>query len=123
MPIQVIYARAYGPWTDAQAERLKQYDSRIQKLITAEQTRDALKRRETYADRLEREYLSKGMDVRITLVGSGKTTIRMQYILAGRPLAYQMANDPEIRSTLQSLGFKRLELSDGYDETYTIDLD
>lgn len=75
--------------------------------------------RAEYADDLERSYLSAGLDVRVTLTGPKQTTLRITWVLVGRPAAYQMMNDASLTQNLQRRGFKKVVLSDGYNESYS----
>jgi len=79
---------------------------------------DAEKRKE-YAEYMERESLSDGRDVRVQVMGPGNKTLKMTYVGFGRPEAYQMANDPDLRQKWSTLGFEKVILSDGYESSWS----
>ncbi len=81
-----------------------------------------IEQRETLAKRMEREYLSKGMDVDVILSGSEKTTIKLQYVLFNRPFVYKLTNETDVLENLKKAGFKKVILSDGYRYSWTFDL-
>lgn len=57
------------------------------------------------------------------LASSAATTLRLKWILVSRVVAHQFSQNREIWQTMETLGFKRLEITDGYDEQWywTID--
>jgi hypothetical protein len=76
------------------------------------------RRRHDYARELERRMLGQGSDVYVSLTGRNGTTMRMRWILVSRPLAYQIGEDGTILQRLRELGFRRFEITDGYDQTW-----
>jgi hypothetical protein len=86
-------------------------------------------RRARYADRQEfaEDYESKmlmnGMDMHASTLGAEARTLRLQYALISRPFAYQLSNDQGIMNNLQRLGFRQVIMTDGYEETYIINID
>lgn len=78
--------------------------------------------RKSYARDLERRFLDDGMNIRVVTRGNDHTTLRITYVLVDRVWAHQMSKNGEMFSTLRQMGFKRLELRDGYDESYYWDL-
>lgn len=79
--------------------------------------------RHRFAEDYERDLLGKGMDFTVRATGPAKRTLRMEWILVGRPLAYQMSNDEKVVRNLQRLGFRRLIMTDGHDESYSVTID
>lgn len=71
--------------------------------------------RRVYAKTLENNLLDKGMDVKVTTRGRNATTLHLQYVLFNRVWSHKFSEDAELMGTIQKLGFKRLEMSDGYD--------
>lgn len=106
------------PLTHEQAARAQRVKVRLLDAMEKQDRAAALARRREYATQLERTYLQDGKDVHVSVRGTNGTTLHIQWVLVGRPLAYQMGNDEDVIHTLRTLGFKRLELSDGYDEIY-----
>jgi zinc ribbon protein len=79
--------------------------------------------RQKFAEDYENNMLQKGVDMHASTLGSEARTLRLQYVLISRPLAYQLSNDQDIMRNLQSLGFRKVIMTDGYDETYNITID
>jgi hypothetical protein len=78
--------------------------------------------RKAYARDLEVRLLDEGMDVRVATRGTDHTTLRMTYVLVNRVWAHQLSKNGEMFARLRQLGFTRLELRDGYNESYSWDL-
>lgn len=76
--------------------------------------------RQRFAKEYEKKMLLKNVDMTVRAIGPEARTLKMTYILAGRPLAYQISQDREIMANLQSLGFRRVIVSDGHDESYSV---
>jgi hypothetical protein len=62
------------------------------------------------------------MDVEVTIAARAATTIRMKWVLASRVTAHQFSKNGEFFQNLRNLGFRRLELTDGYDFNWYWDL-
>jgi hypothetical protein len=78
--------------------------------------------REVFAKQLERTYLDKGLDVYVSLEGPEKTTLTLKFVLFSRPLVHQFANDANAIAALRKAGFKKVRLTDGYHQAWTLDL-
>lgn len=76
-------------------------------------------KRESAIEDMERKFLSKGMDVHFSW--PQKDTLKMRYVLMSRPIVYQIQNETDFVQTLGELGVKKLILTDGYRETWTIE--
>jgi hypothetical protein len=119
-----MLARVAEPMTQKQAQTSKTLRSRVDRQnekIHAEAEKLAaqlmVQQRKDYAKKLEETYLDKGMDVTVTTKGKNATTLRLEWILVSRVVAHQFAKS-DIWSTLREAGFKRLEITDGYDEEW-----
>lgn len=84
-----------------------------QRALAAEQ----VDRRRTYAAELENTYLDKGLNVTVTTKGKGATTLHLKWILVSRVVAHQLSKS-DLLGQLRDMGFKRFEISDGYDESW-----
>ena len=84
--------------------------------------RESAERRREWARKYERLMLGQGRDVTARADGPNATTLRITYILIGRPTAYQLMNDASFVGNLRSEGFRRVVLSDGYDSRYSFDI-
>lgn len=55
-------------------------------------------------------------------IGPSHTSLLARYILAHRVIAHQMAKSPDISEGAGVMGFKRVDISGGYDETWSWNL-
>lgn len=76
-------------------------------------------RRRQFADQVEKRFLERGLDVYVSVRGREDRTLRMEWILAGRPEAYQLKNNRQLMNNLADLGFEKFELTDGYSERWS----
>jgi hypothetical protein len=76
--------------------------------------------RRAYARTLEDGMLRKGFNVDVTTAGNGATTLVVKWVLVTKAQAYQLSDDPETMKTWRQLGFKKVELEDGYREDWII---
>ena len=76
-------------------------------------------KREDFASDLERDYLKRGMDMRVRAEDTDKTTLKMTHILMGRPLVYQFTNDSDFIDVLYRFGFGKLIMSNGYGQSWS----
>jgi hypothetical protein len=79
--------------------------------------------RRSWAREYENSLLRRGIDATVTLRGEHATTARIKWVLVSRPLAFQLGESPEFLPTLRGLGFKQVEITDGYDEAWSWTLD
>lgn len=77
-----------------------------------------LEERKSYAANLEDAYLRKGQDFKIRTEGRGATTLRIQWVLIGRPFVYNAVNDRELMLRWKLMGFRTVVFSDGYNNTW-----
>lgn len=79
-------------------------------------------RRKVFAKLLGSDMLESHRDYKINAIGKNSETLKIQYILMSRPLVHTLINDPATTNVAQSLGFKKVIFTDGYDNTWTYDL-
>lgn len=84
--------------------------------------REAIRKRKDFAVKYEEILLARGLDAYVKTKGEKHDILEMKWVLVNRPLAHNMARDQDMIKTLTALGFKTLELEDGYDKGWTIDL-
>ena len=77
-----------------------------------------LEGRKSYAADLEDAYLKKGQDFKIRTEGKDATTLRIQWVLIGRPFVYNSINDRELMLRWKLMGFRTVVFSDGYNNTW-----
>jgi len=82
----------------------------------------AIRQREEFASSFESNLLSQGLDVTVRVSGPDKRTIKIEYILMGRPLVHKLVVEGDMLEKLNSLGFTRAILTDGYDKTWNFDI-
>jgi len=82
----------------------------------------ATKQREAFAQQYEKELLSKGMDVEVSVRGKYNTTIHLKYVLFSRPLIYKLTNETSFFENLRQRGFGKVVFDDGYRYTWTYNL-
>jgi hypothetical protein len=78
--------------------------------------------RELFAKQLEKTYLNKELDVYVSVEGPDSTTLKLKFVLFSRPLVHQFANDAAAIAALREAGFKKVQLTDGYNQAWTLDL-
>jgi hypothetical protein len=74
--------------------------------------------RDALAKTLEDKMLDEGYNVTVTAIGQEHTTLHLKWILVSKVLAHKLSQDGEFFENARSLGFKRIEITDGYDETW-----
>ncbi len=62
------------------------------------------------------------MDVKVSASGLKKDQLRLKYVLMSQPLVYKFQNEMKISDQAAVFGFKKVIYTDGYDETWTVDL-
>jgi hypothetical protein len=95
----------------------------IREEIEKEQTRkNAIATRRNMADKLETSMLDAGYDFYITVEGKEAEIMRIKYVLTSRPMVHKITKETEILTNLRNAGFKTVIFTDGYDESYSMDL-
>jgi biotin-(acetyl-CoA carboxylase) ligase len=110
----------------AEAQQLltevKRREAAIAKLMAVVEAQLKLAAREQFRENAKRSFLSKGMDVNVTLGGKDKTTATFTYVLFTEATAYQAANQTDLLSSMKGIGFKRAVFADGYGKSWTYEL-
>jgi hypothetical protein len=86
---------------------LKKYKEVMQKAVR-ERT---IKKREEVAKDLDRDFLSKGFDVKIHLSGSEKTTIKLESPVFNRPMIFALIDKSDMLQNLRDAGFEEVVFS------------
>ena len=85
---------------------------------------EMIKRRQKMVAELDRDFLSKGLDVKIELSGSDKSTIKMECVLFSRPWVFVLIDKTDLLKDLKSAGFKEAVFSNkALKYSWEIDLD
>ena len=112
---------------DALKKKQDQEQARIQK--AKEQREEAAtvvenrKLRGAMAQMLENSLLEAGYNVDVRAIGKDHNTLQVKWIFVSKSLAYQLSQQGRIFDNARSVGFKRVEITDGYDETWRWNLD
>jgi hypothetical protein len=78
--------------------------------------------RNAMAKTIENGMLSQGYDIDVNAIGPSHTILSIKFILVNKAFAYQMAHSSDIIDSARGAGFKKIVLTDGYDEQWHIDL-
>jgi hypothetical protein len=106
----------------ALARKLDIERKRVDKEAANRRMLEGVAGREKYVDDLERVYLKKGIDVHLSATGPSKTVFTFKYVLVSRPLVYQLTNSKDFMTSLSTQGFKKAIFTDGYNSTWTVDV-
>ena len=107
-----------GLYEDSKVKEEKNLSSRADLLIA----KVSQQQRMLYASTAEEIFVRNGMDVKVTASGAKKDQLRLKYVLMSQPLVYKFQNEMKINDQARVFGFKKIIYSDGYDETWTVDL-
>jgi flagellar biosynthesis GTPase FlhF len=103
-------------------KRREQEQARIQAVERKQSAENeaAAKRivRDFMAKTLETKMLDEGYDVDVSAIGKDHTTLHIKWILVSKVLAHQLSKEGEFFQNAREAGFKRIEISDGYDESW-----
>lgn len=116
LPTQDLRLIASRPATGKDSARVVAARRVLQRL----DRRAAIDARVSYARQVEVKFLSEGRDLRASLEGRDSTVLRLRYVLLGRPDAFQLQTNSDVMGQLGRLGFRKVILTDGYSETYTV---
>ncbi|MBP6750369.1 MAG: hypothetical protein KA144_12070 [Xanthomonadaceae bacterium] len=78
--------------------------------------------RTIYASASEEIFVKSGMDVNVSATGKKKEQLRLKYVLMSQPLVYKFQNELKLPEQARALGFKKIIYSDGYNESWNVDL-
>ncbi len=107
-----------GMYEDSKAKDERVLSARADTLIKSV----SQQQRALYASSLEQVFVKSGLDVDVSVSGKSKDQLRLKYVLMSKPLVYKFQNEMELQQQARLFGFKRIVYSDGYDESWTVDL-
>lgn len=113
-------------WTGEGQKLWKEVERRgkeIQKIASLTTKKLMIQQRKEFAKQYELSLLDQGMDTRISTLGKDHSTLKIEWVLMSRPLVYKMINDSSVMSNLKKLGFKKIVFSDGYNHTWTSEME
>ncbi len=79
--------------------------------------------RDTMAKTFENNLLDKGYNVDVAAIGKDHTTLHIKWVLVSKVLAHQLSQQADFFDNARKIGFKRVEITDGYEETWYWKLD
>ena len=104
-------------WNRYEAEK-----KRAEREAQIQVEQDAINARDALAKHIEDNMLAQGYSVDVNAVGPNHTTLRFKWVLVSKAFAYQVAHSSEIVGEARDAGFKKMILTDGYDEVWTLNL-
>lgn len=107
-----------GKYEESEVEEELALSKRAESLIA----KVAKQQRVTYASATEEIFVKNGMDVDVAANGSNKEQLRIKYVLMSQPLVYKFQNEMKLQDQARLFGFERIIYTDGYGDTWTVDL-
>lgn len=83
---------------------------------------DNVSGRRSFAGSYEREMLRKGMSVTITTEGEKSSVLKVKFVLMSKALAFNMKENDKFTDQLRELGFRKLIMTDGYNASWSVNL-
>ena len=105
---------------EAEQARIETVNAKKQAIEQAATDRAA---RDAMAKTLEDKLLDEGYNVDVKAIGKDHTVLHLRWILVSKVLAHQLSEEGSFFSSARSVGFKKVEITDGYDETWYWKLD
>ncbi len=96
-------------------------EARRQRDLAARE-KNLLAERRAYPTQAEEAFLDEGKDVYLTVEGKDARRLKVKYVLMGRPMAHQIGKNTTLISRWRELGFTEVVLTDGYRESWKLDL-
>ena len=79
--------------------------------------------RKAYASTLENNMLDRGVNMTITAIGKGATTLRLEYVLTSKVAAHALGKNDQFWTEVRGFGFKKVLMTNGFEsslgETWT----
>ncbi len=97
-----------------QEEMVKQAAEKKENALVLMQARLA------FAKTYEKELLQQGMDASVTTQGEDHSVLYIRYLLMDKPFVSKLSSNKEFIDTLQRMEFKKVQLTNGYDESWTV---
>ena len=81
-----------------------------------------MKDRENMVPTMTEVFYKKGLDVKFTALGKYKDVLKVRYVLMNDPWVYQFTSHVQLMTNLTNAGFKKIILTDGYNDSWTYKL-
>ena len=114
-----------GSSLEKQGEALQQrYYARAQRQAESERQSELESERIQYAQTLQTNLLDSDMDADVNAIGRRHTTLQLKYVLATKLFVYKFSKEvlPEYIDDMRRLEFKKLVVTNGYDQQWTWNL-
>ncbi len=108
--------------TAAEYKEAQRLIPKARKESLARVEKSMLESRRSFVREAEEKFLKNGQDVYVSLSGPKETTITFRYVLISRPVVYSVTNDDAFMARLRLLGFRKAVFTDGYFNTWRIDV-
>ncbi len=105
-----------------QEEVLKKEQAAAEEKQKRENDLVLMQARKDFAKTYEKELLQQGMDAYVTTQGQDHSVLQIRYILMNKSFVHDLSNNAEFTDTLRRMEFKKLKLTNGYDESWTVSL-
>jgi len=91
------------------AARVRERDEEAKRLRTAASARKA------YGELLRNRFLDQGMDIKVNVTGDHNDRITLRWALFNDVWTHRMQKEDGLIPEMNALGFKRVDVTDGYD--------
>lgn len=104
------------------AEKARKFADAKFKLQLKELKEVEIENRKKFARATEENFLKNGASATVTTKGSDATTLHIEYVLVSKAFAYQLQHNEDFMAGCRKLGYKKIELVDGFREGWVITL-
>lgn len=94
-----------------EVERREKDLKKYQEAMRQAESKKMIKQREEMAKELDKDFLSKGFDLKIELGGDEKTVLNMDCVLFSRPLVFVFVDKSDLLPRLREAGFEEVVFS------------
>jgi hypothetical protein len=84
---------------------------KYQEMMRQAAAAQGLKKRQELVRDMDRDFLDKGMDVKLAMSGAEKTTLSLECLLFNRPMVYTLVEKTDLIPNLKNAGFKEVIFS------------
>jgi hypothetical protein len=74
--------------------------------------------RDQLAKSIEGSLLDEGFNVDVNAIGNDHTVLHLKWVLVSKAMAHQLSEQSDFFEKARAVGFKRVEITDGYDQTW-----
>jgi hypothetical protein len=74
--------------------------------------------RDQMAKDIENTMLDQSYNVDVNAIGTDHTVLHLKWVLVSKAMAHQLSERSDFFENARAIGFKRIEITDGYDQTW-----